>query len=246
MKPNFIIVGAQKCATTSVWAYLREHPGIHVANEKELRFFDGYMWDYGFDWYENNFLPEKDAMFEGPFMEGKTPVGEASPIYIHTPEAIPRIATYNPAMKIIIMLRDPVRRAISNYWWSKRMTNETLPLMEALHAEDGRNGISNPFYHYKAWGKYVEYLEQIYAWFPAEQVLIGRQEDLHQRPADFMHRVTAFLETVPWYGYSFTRFLEQDYPGPGLEVLNYLASYFAPYNKQLVQKFSVDTSGWLA
>ena len=109
MLPNYLIIGAPKCGTTSLAAWLDEHPQVYMVPEKELHFFSGY-WEQGLDWYEQCFVPN-----------GKPLVGEASPSYLENPVARERIASVLPGAKLIAMMRNPVDRAYSQYWhWRDR------------------------------------------------------------------------------------------------------------------------------
>lgn len=245
-RPNFLIIGAQKCATTSLWARLREHPGVHVANEKELRFFDGYAWDNGIAWYEGNFDPDNDTLFNGDFDPERTPVGEASPIYLHRPIAIERIAAYRPDMRLIIMLRDPVRRAVSHYWWEVQMQNETLDMLEAIRAEESRQDDPHHFGAYKERGRYCEQLDRVFKRFPREQVFIGHVPRLDHSPDTFLERVEQFIGAPSYPNYPpLVRYLEQSYPEPPPDVVRYLSDYFAPHNQALHDRYGIDISGWL-
>lgn len=243
-RPNFLIIGAQKCGTTFLWAALREHPDVHVANEKELRFFSGYMWDNGYGWYESNFEPDNDVLFAGKF-NGTTPIGEATPLYCSIPEAITRIWDYNSDMKLIMLLRDPVKRAISHYWWSVRMTSEKLPMLEAFEREHERVTHPEHFAAYKTRGHYCEQLDHIFKHFPVRQVLLMQLNELAQDPMVALCRVTDFIGAPEWEGYSFARYMKQEYAEPDAEVVKYLSDYYAPHNEKLVQHYGVDISGWL-
>ena len=114
-KPDFIIIGVQKGGTTSLFNYLSQHPQISLSRVKEVHYFDvGYQ--FGVEWYQQFFPLEKDR-------HGKL-VGEASPYYIFHPLAAQRIKQDLPSIKIIILLRNPIVRAYSNFQMQLRNKNE--------------------------------------------------------------------------------------------------------------------------
>ena len=110
MKPNFIGIGAQKCASSWIYDILADHPQVCVSEKKELDFFS-YHFHHGYNWYENHFstIPEKQA------------VGEISPSYFHDPRSPQRAAQYNGELKILLTLRDPINRALSHHRHEVRM-----------------------------------------------------------------------------------------------------------------------------
>src|SRR4051794_34667074 len=109
MLPNFVIVGAPKCGTSSLARWLMQHPEVYLVPEKELHFFTGF-WDQGIGWYENCFSPN-----------GQRAIGEASPSYLADHTAHERMASVIPDAKLIAMVRNPIDRAYSHYWhWRDR------------------------------------------------------------------------------------------------------------------------------
>src|SRR5947209_2592633 len=103
--PGFLIIGAQRCGTTSLYDDLVKHPSIATASQKEIHFFD-LNFQKGIDWYQ--------AQFPGLGQKGFI-TGEASPYYIFHPLAPKRILAAAPEIKLIVMLRNPVNRAYSHY-----------------------------------------------------------------------------------------------------------------------------------
>ncbi|MDB5452295.1 MAG: sulfotransferase, partial [Caulobacteraceae bacterium] len=104
---NFIIAGAQKGGTTALFDYLTEEPDIALSRVKETHFFD----DDSRDWEKPDY-GDYHAQFDPG---GRAACGEATPIYIYWPNCLERIAAYNPAMRLILVLRDPVERAWSHW-----------------------------------------------------------------------------------------------------------------------------------
>lgn len=213
MEPTFLIIGAQRCGTTSTWAYLRQHPGVCVANEKELNFFQntgaGFQaasqanLDDVWSWYMRQFAHCQDM-----------PCGEASPNYCYYPEAIGNIQADLPNVKIIMILRHPVDRALSHYRWETRMGNETLPMLEAFQHEyarlagDNRHGFEH--YGYVERGKYDDQLSRIYQFFSEGQVLICQFYDLVHTSQSFMDKITGFIGVDSWPGDFTVKWLETE------------------------------------
>ena len=102
--PDFIILGTQKGGTTSLYNYLSNHSKICVGSRREIHFFDR-NYEKGTYWYKNNFNNENKALL----------TFECSPDYIHHPFVAERIKLLSPKLKLIVLLRNPVERAISNY-----------------------------------------------------------------------------------------------------------------------------------
>lgn len=106
MLPNFLIVGAARAGTTSLYYYLKQHPDVFMSPKKEIDFFDvDKNFEKGLDWYER--------YFEG--YTGQKAIGEASPLYMYLEKVPKRIAKVIPDVKLIFILRNPVDRAYSHY-----------------------------------------------------------------------------------------------------------------------------------
>src|ERR1041384_7789414 len=129
--PDFIIIGAQKAGTSSLFFYLAQHPQLVGSFIKEVHFFDGGMkpgidnFAKGEPWYRAHFPLRKDL---GPTHK----TFEASPCYIFNPLAPIRIHDLLPDVKIVALLRNPVDRAISQYFQERRRNREPLEITEAL------------------------------------------------------------------------------------------------------------------
>lgn len=237
MVPTFLIIGAQKAATTTVWAWLREHPEVWVSDEKELHYFDR---DHGCD---------DDEWYESQFREGYTAAGEATPSYCFHPDSLDNIHSYNPDFRLIMLLRDPAWRAVSHYWMEFWRGDEELPMVEAFKAEEGRIASSHKYskamrnYSYLARGRYHEQLDRIYALFPQEQVLVLTTDELAGAPLATMRAVTNFIGAPQWNDYSLTHYRVSDYPFGGAEEHDFLHGYFTEHNRILVDKFDVPIRG---
>tara|TARA_B100000686_G_scaffold335061_1_gene403183 strand:+ start:157 stop:882 length:726 start_codon:yes stop_codon:yes gene_type:complete len=212
--PDFLIIGAQKCGTTSLWNYLLKHPNIlpNYDNRKEIQYFDQKM-KKGINWYKAHF-PTKRAI-EQKKKEigcGKVLVGEATTHYIFHPRVARAVKEVMPKVKIVVLLRDPISRAYSHYHHEVREKREKLPFEIAVEQESIRlKGsyemiLKNPYYFnqirhdhsYLERGKYFDQLTRWYDCFPSNQILVLKSEDLFQKPMNFCKKVLEFLE-LPFY-----------------------------------------------
>jgi hypothetical protein len=185
--PNFIVIGAAKCGTTSLAHYLSRHPEIQVSDPKEIDYFGNPGWRDRLDWYGEHFdaaVPRR---------------GEASVSYTMFPEVCARapaqIRELVPDAKLIYLVGDPLERVISQWimWHTKeqdrgfgRSRDAGRPLVEILD-EDPLNPYVFP-------SRYASRLEEYLAEFPAAQVLVLDQEELRSAPEDVLARVFEFLE----------------------------------------------------
>lgn len=199
---GFVIGGAQKCGTSALASYLAEHPGLALPAAKEAHVFDAPDFDDGWDAaaVDRRYAPHLAHAPE------RALCGDATPIYLFHPRCIGRIARYNPGMRWIVLLRDPVERALSHYWMERGRGTETWPLWPALLLERWRlRGHGDDFaldsplrrHSYRARGEYARQLDALFGRFPREQVLILLSHDLAERPRPCLERVYAFLEVDP-------------------------------------------------
>lgn len=200
---DFLIVGAQKSGTTALAHFLSKHPEICMAPAKEVHFFD----DPGLqdsDWAGHE-IAERYREHFGNF-SGQRRVGEASPTYMFLPGVPERIRHYNPAMKLIAILREPAERAVSHYEHSRRLGHERLPFLAALILEPLRlfrdrrdlgEGSSLRRHSYARRGQYAFQLKTLQSLFPAERLLFLRTEELANQHRETLLRVCAFLDLEP-------------------------------------------------
>ena len=238
-KPDFIIVGTQKGGTTSLYRCLSQHPSIVPLSEKkkELHFFSSF-YNKGNDWYLEQF-PEKTP---------EQISGEGSPFYLFHPHAAERIADTLPDVKIIIMLRNPIHRAISHYHQQYRRNHEDLPMMEAFKKEEERisgdwqklinkKQVSSETVQKCSYLKRGEYLEQIKRYkkyFSDQQILIIESESFFQDPRQELEFVFKFLAVDKTFQPTdiFPR-KPGSYQDTPTDILNFLENYFKPHNEAL-------------
>ena len=188
---SFLIIGVQKGGTTALFDYLGDYRDVALSREKELHFFD--------DEAQNWPRPDYDAYharFDDPV--GR-PCGEATPIYSYWPGAMERIAAYNPAMKLILVLRDPVARAWSHWRMEYARGAEREPFAWCIRQGRQRLFNTEPWgFHretsYVERGFYGEQAERILSIFPREQLLVLTSETLQSDPSSALASVRAFLD----------------------------------------------------
>ena len=197
-KLRFMIVGAQKCGTTALAYFLSQHPEIGMASPKEVHLFDSP--DYSPDW-----TPEQiDERYQTFFRHcARAAVrGEATPIYMFLPGVARELERYNPDLKLIVLLHDPVERAISHYYMENSRDREHRPLWLALLSEPIRlrrckdvraYGSAMRVCSYRRRGLYSLQLRNLYRFFDKDRVLVVRTRDLRQRHDLVLRRVFAFL-----------------------------------------------------
>jgi hypothetical protein len=199
--PNFLVIGARKAGTTSLYHYLDQHPEVFMSPVKEPNFFAiegekaGYRGpdaDTRINRWSVADPKEYQALFSGA--DGARAVGEASPAYLCNPDAPKRIKRHVPEAKLIAVLRDPAERAYSAYMHQVRDGRETLPFAEALDAEERRTAANwAPAWRYKAEGFYLVGLSRYYELFGRERVRVYLYEDLGADPRGVMRDAYRFL-----------------------------------------------------
>ena len=197
-KLGFMIVGAQKCGTTALAHFLSQHPEIGMASPKEVHLFDSP--DYSADWTAKDI----DERYLPHFRHctGAAIRGESTPIYMFLPGIARELKRYNPDLKLIVLLNDPVERAISHYYMEKHRDQEHRPLWLALLSEPMRlrrcedvraYGSAMRTWSYRRRGLYSVQLRNLYRFFDRDRVLVVRTRDLRQRHDHVLGRVFAFL-----------------------------------------------------
>lgn len=247
--PGFLIVGAQRGGTTSLYAYLRRHPDVAGALlEKEVHFFDLHF-DRGEGWYRR-FFPTEAACARHRRRRGRQLlVGEASPYYLFHPLVPERVARALPGARLIAMLRDPVERAYSQWRHEVELGHETLPFEEAVAREPERTAgeaerlASDPthvsFAHqhftYVARGEYTDQLQRWFGRFPPEQMLVIGSEEFFDDPSRELGRAHAFLRLEPHELPRYDTFNATATRGLDPSLRERLAAHFRPHNERLFE-----------
>lgn len=253
--PDFLIIGAQRGGTSSLYNYLVQHPAVLPALRKEVHYFDdGYR--HPLSWYRAHFpLTLHKALLErtsGPYR-----VGEASPYYILHPHAPQRIRATLPEVRLIALLRNPIDRAESHYHHEIRRGRETLSFEEALDREPER--LAGELERMRVDATYVSfnhrrfsyatrglYIDQLPVWrelFPADRLLVLRSEDLFADPAAIVSQVLRWLGVADQPHGTFKKFNQASYGKMHPATRERLRAFFRPYNERLSAYLGRDM-GW--
>ena len=256
--PDFVIIGAAKAGTTSLYAWLGEHPCVAPASTKEVHFFD-YNYYRGEDWYRSHFPPRSELAALRAGQGAPCLTGEASPPYISHQWAPQRLAKLLPDAKLIVTLRNPIERAYSQFQMTRRENEEPLESFadavadeEARLAPERARCLADPRYNswpigcwsYLMRSRYAEQLERWFALFPREQFHVVTLEDIATDPQSVLDGIHAFLG-LPEHRHADLprRHVAPAYTEMGGRARAMLVEYFRPYNARLYELLGVDY-GW--
>ncbi|MEW6241700.1 MAG: sulfotransferase domain-containing protein [Chloroflexota bacterium] len=254
--PDFVVIGSQKCGTTSLYQYIKTHPNFVAPYKKGGTFFDANF-SKGFSWYRAHF-PLVSQMSEKRSGGGAYITGEVATSYIHHPLAAKRMAELLPStVKLLAVIRNPVERAYSHYQHMVRTGRETLSFRDALDAEAERVDLAIPRvvagddealrfyrdYSYKSRGRYAEQLERWFDAFDRNQFLILKSEDLFGKPAWACNQIYSFLNLPAWEQSHYDNANPGRYSPADVGTLGDLAEYFKPFNQRLYEMLGADL-GW--
>jgi hypothetical protein len=244
--PDFLIIGAQRCGTTSLQRYLIQHPCVAPSFRKEVHFFDRNL-QKGIAWYRAHFPSVPYKYFVTTVLRRRFLTGEASAAYLFYPHAPKKIFETVPRVKLIVLLRNPVDRAYSHYQHEVSLKYETLPFDQAIEREAERlrgerekmladqSYDSYPYRHYSylSRGAYAEQLAHWMKLFPSEQMLILRSEDFFAEPSKIFRQVLNFLELPPFELSEYKPFNAREYSSMNAVTRRRLMDYFEPHNRRL-------------
>jgi hypothetical protein len=196
MLPSFLILGAQKAGTTSLLAYLDEHPHVDGPVTKEIHYFD-LAAHRDVAWYRSHFPLRREGAI----------TGESTPYYLLHPLVARRVRDALPDVRLIVVLRDPVERAISHHNHEVALGYESLGLQEALDREAERlageeerlrtgeraRSYAHQHYGYVDRGRYAEQLERWLELFARDRLLVLLSEELFADPVAAVHETQDFL-----------------------------------------------------
>lgn len=191
--PNFLLIGAMKAGTTSLYEYLRLHPQVYVPDTKELNFFlaeyagthplrppEQMNWPRGLDWYASQFRASA----------GATAIGEVSPNYTkfpHYPGAPERIHDLIPDVRLIYVVRHPLERLRSHYLHDVSIGRQRSPLRDVVF-DDTR---------YIDASRYAMQIERFERFFDPDRILLLTSQELRSHPDTSVDRILAFLGVEP-------------------------------------------------
>jgi hypothetical protein len=241
-KVDVVIAGVQKGGTTALHHFVRQHPEICTSRRKEVHYFDKQFSDRSgkpnYHRYHAWFDPEPSHKI----------LLEATPVYIFKAVCVERMSAYNPEMKAIVILRNPIDRTYSHWQMETRQRRERNSFAEVL----ARYQRERPYPSNRAEpntyfgrGFYVGQIERLWRHFPREQTLILRNEDLlHDRDAT-MNRVFEFAGVAPFECANIPR-RPSVYEPMSASNRSYLKELFEPEIHQLETLLGWDCSEWLA
>ena len=209
--PTFIIAGAAKCGTTSLWAYLNQHPDVYMSPRKELHFFDDDgEYAKGMAYYASAFAGH-----------GRQPaIGEASPNYLNCFGVARRIKDNLPDVRLIFIFRDPVKRAYSNYWHA-HAKGRPMPPFEKAITDDRFPAIG-------AKSRYAPYLQPFFDLFPRERILCLLTEQLGAEPEAVLPRLFEHAGADPVFRPAQATKRHNPYKAPRFRTLQRVASAMGP------------------
>lgn len=189
--PDFILAGAPRCGTTAVYDVLTTHPDVYLPEKKEQWFFYADdVWAKGAEWYAEQFAAHGGAVA----------VGEATPLYYACDDAMKRMAAVVPDALVLLVLREPVARAVSHYWFNVRKSKEELSFEEAVVCDlDGSRPwkLARGAHNYVTLGKYDVHYERVLRYFPKDRVHVILLDDLVAEPHTVFDSLWRFLDVAP-------------------------------------------------
>lgn len=205
---DFLCIGTQKGGSTTLRAYLRGHHQILVP-DRELHFFDNENAGWpspSINQYHQTFNSSNiSASFDtnaSRCQDRHRLMGEVTPIYMYWKPSAYRIYHYNPAIKLIILLRNPMARAYSHWAMELARGNEVLSFSDSIRQEQQRCNDALPLQHrvysYLDRGFYSVQLQRLLNFFPFNQLLVIRSENLFLKPQRVLNQVSEFLEIDPF------------------------------------------------
>ncbi|PQJ35066.1 hypothetical protein BSZ35_11090 [Salinibacter sp. 10B] len=181
--PTFLICGAHKAGTTALYKFLDQHPGVLMSEPKETDFF-GRHYNRGWEWFASH--------FEG--YEGQDAVGEASSMTMASEEAPERIAERLPNVKLIFLLRNPIRRAYSHYYYHLYTGKATTPASFGEVIRDQNSEFRDEIIRL---GRYDRQIPRFDDYFNRDQMTIILQEDLQSETTSVVENVYRFIGVDP-------------------------------------------------
>jgi hypothetical protein len=254
--PSFLIVGAQKAGTTSLYYYLQQHPQILAASSTEVHYFD-YKFHQGTWVYQSYFPTQQEIEEKQEQLNQKVITGESSPYYLFHPCVPRRITRLLPDIKIIILLRDPVARTYSHYQHQVRKGRESLSFADAIRQESNRLqgerekllkfekycSYNHAHFSYVARSLYLNQIQAYYQHFKPENILILASEAFFADPQASYSKVIDFLGLNPFSITDKTPKNVGQYRQKSIPLEAELRRYYYPHNQQLYDYLQRDF-GW--
>jgi Sulfotransferase domain len=255
--PDFVIIGAQKSGTSSLYEYICAHPAVVRAATKEVHFFDTH-YGHGERWYRSHFPTDRRLERVARRLGTRAVTGEASPYYLFHPAVPRRLHRMLPDARLIAVLREPVERAVSHHNHRVDAGVEPLCFADAIAAEEGRLAgadellaggdphaahFSHQHHSYLSRGRYAEQLERWLALFDREQLLVLDAAELFRDPAAVTRRAHGFLGLPPHDLEAYAVAGGRDHDDIDGPLRARLEDHFAPHNARLRELLGHDF-GW--
>ena len=234
--PDFVIIGAQRAGTTSLYSHLTKHPAIIPSLVKEIHYFDVNphrpRW-----WYRAHF-PRRSQIEEG--YDERRITGEATPRYLYHPGADERLHALLPGAKLIVLLRNPADRALSHYFFLKGKDAPLSGLREAVEREAEAISTKNAIAaetgeSFLRRGLYLEQLERWYKLFPRKQIQVLPSERFLAEPRETLAQVQRFLGLREVLEDDYRRLHATSYPELDESLRTWLSDFYRPHNDRLFE-----------
>lgn len=175
MKLDFIVIGCSRSGTTWIHDNIIHHPEIYLPNEiNEPHFFSKY-YHKGFEYYQDMFKP----------LKGEKAVGEITPDYIYSKEAARRIKTFNPNIKLIVVVRNPVDRLYSMYWILRGKYKDQNQFSFEEKIKRDPQLITQGFF--------IDHIENYLEHFNRDQIFVLLFDEIKSNPTSFLKKIYSFI-----------------------------------------------------
>jgi hypothetical protein len=247
--PSFLIIGAERAGTTSLYQYLVQHPQVMSATlHRKGAYYFATNFDKGVRWYRAHFPTELAIRARARRANvDRVITGEACPYYIFHPLVPERVHALLPDSRFILMLRDPVSRAYSHFQQETKRGTEHLSFEDAIRAEPERLAgeearmIREPGYYsfnhqhhaYLARGHYLEQIQRWHAWFPPDRLLIIDSAEFFANPDSGFSEVLRFLHLTPTSLNAYPQLNARSYEQIAPATRARLREHFAEPNRRL-------------
>jgi hypothetical protein len=248
---GFVIAGVQKAGTSALHSLLRSHEQIFMPQKKELHFFDTEL---GINWRSPNYNNLEVYFEEAP---ADCICGEATPIYTFWPQCLERMHSYNPKLRVIVCLRNPIDRAHSHWFMEYNRNSETLPFSEAIRK--GRERVTDSFnsntknnrvFSYVERSIYSPQVREILNFFESHQVLFVLYENFLKDYTEILDRICDFLNVSRFKKYPKNEIISPINTAKTRGAITkedraFLADLFSSDIEQTAKLTGLDLSHWL-
>lgn len=247
-RPNFLVIGAARSGSTLLHQYFLQHPEIFVPQSKQPEphfFLKTSLYERGVEWYHSTFFSN---------VKNEKAIGEISTSHMYGEHVPERMYKYNPNLRFIVLLRNPVQRAFSNYWHSRKNGLEKISFDEAIQNETERLNALNttmkeiaPF-AYIGRSLYSEQFKRFFKYFDREQFHVTLFEELIENPKNELVKMLKFLGVNPDFEFKMVNSqLNKSRPENAqisAESEVFLTKLFEVGNNELQELFNLNLAKW--